>query len=619
MTDFKMVPLADIQPDPNQPRKFYDETAMQELTASIDQKGVLQPILIRPIGSSEAYQKIDPAAPMSTDVRKKVGYNGPVYILVCGERRYRGSSSAGLEEIPAVIRELTDEEALELQIIENLQRKDVHPMEEAVAFKSLAEKGKEIAEIANRVGKSVFYVRQRIKLSNLTKEWQEAFFNGRLENINDALTIAAFDHKIQKELLDEESHYSGKISINDYKIRQYRGNLSKAPFALDDTKLDKKAGPCTTCKFNTAVANLFPEAAINPKCSNISCFKHKCDVHFDQALVEAKKDPLIMFVNTDYSDIPNNNTILAGLLKEGHQVLNGRMKSGFHIIEMPERPEFADYEDEDCSDEENQQAYADAITDYNKEVADYEKKINSGKFKKAFSIHGDDKGRYVYLEFGKSSGSSNSAGSSTLTKQKEAAGKLTAADVTEEIKRIQDREKRSKDLDTNKSHKAILEALASNKDIKKTSIDFQGKIDRSIMIYLLLHEVSGPYILQKVRAAIKRIPAEPSYGKVGYAFEYFKALGEINDHELACIIRIIGLEKYGNVNMPGDVHKQDTILRLVAEYAGIDISAIEIEQATAAAKRMERVNKRIAELQAKKKELSKEGTPAKKNSKKKTA
>jgi ParB family chromosome partitioning protein len=614
MTDFKMVPLAEIKPDPNQPRKFFDEISMAELTDSIKEKGVLQPLLLRPIGSSESYLKIDPAAPMSAEVRKKSGYNGPLYLLVCGERRYRASSSAGLQEIPAVIRELTDEEALELQIIENLQRKDVHPMEEAVAFQSLLENGKEIAEIANRVGKSVYYARQRVKLCNLIKEWQEAFFKGRLENINNAITIAAFDHKIQKELLNGESHYSGKISINDYQLRQYRGDLSKAPFGLDDITLDKKAGSCTACKFNTAAANLFPDAEVNPKCTNINCFKHKCDVHFDHALAEAKKDPLIIFVNTDYSDIPNNNTILAGLVKEGHQVLNGRMKCGFHIIELPKHPEFDDYEDEDCSDEENQQAYADAIGDYNKEVADYEKKINLGKFKKAFSIHGDDKGRYVYLEYGKSAGSSKAAGSSTLTKQKEAAGKLTAADVTEEIKRIQDREKRAKEIDVNKSHKAILEALASNKDIKKTSIDFQGKIDRSIMIYLLLHEVSGPYIHQKVRAAIKRIPADS--GKVGYAFEYFKALGEINDHELACIIRIIAMEKFGNVNMPNDVHRQDTILRLVAEYAGIDIPAIETEQATAAAKRIGRVEKRIAELQEKKKELSREQKPTKKNAKK---
>jgi ParB family chromosome partitioning protein len=114
MTDFKTILLDDIHPDPNQPRKYYDALAMEELTQSVKEKGVLQPVLIRP--------------------------NGNGYILVCGERRYRASKEAGLTDIPAVIRQLTDDEALELQIIENLQRKDVNPMEEGTAFQNAQRK-----------------------------------------------------------------------------------------------------------------------------------------------------------------------------------------------------------------------------------------------------------------------------------------------------------------------------------------------------------------------------------------------------------------------------------------------------------------------------------------------
>ena len=119
MTELKEVLIKDIHPDPNQPRRFYDEQAMDELTESIKDSGVIQPIVIRP--------------------------NGKGYIIVCGERRYRAALSVNAafkdrNTIPAVIRNLSDEEALQLQIVENLQRKDVHPMEEAVAFKSLLEK-----------------------------------------------------------------------------------------------------------------------------------------------------------------------------------------------------------------------------------------------------------------------------------------------------------------------------------------------------------------------------------------------------------------------------------------------------------------------------------------------
>jgi ParB family chromosome partitioning protein len=157
MSEFKLTPLKEIHPDPNQPRKFYDESAMQELIQSVKEKGILQPILVRP--------------------------NGNGFVLVCGERRYRASVAAGLTEIPTVIRHLSDDEALELQIIENLQRKDVHPMEEAVAFKSLLDNKQKVhtlEEIAARVGKSEFYVRQRMKLNALTKDWQEVFYSKKM-------------------------------------------------------------------------------------------------------------------------------------------------------------------------------------------------------------------------------------------------------------------------------------------------------------------------------------------------------------------------------------------------------------------------------------------------------
>ena len=613
MTDFKMVPVADIKPDPNQPRKYYDETAMQELTDSIKEKGVLQPLLLRPIGSSQAYLEEDPAAPMSIEVRRKAGYEGPVYILVCGERRYRASTAAGLEEIPAVIRELSDEEALELQIIENLQRKDVHPMEEAVAFKSLVEKGKDLKDIAARIGKSEFYARQRIKLCSLVKEWQEAYYANRI-NSKIAITLCTFDEIIQKEMWKERGATEGEINIDNWFINRYRGDLKKATFCLDDDLLDKKVGACTKCQFNSAVASLFPEAAENPVCSNKKCFLNKTDLHFSKELKKAKEDPSVVFVNIEYYSTEDN--LIRSLMKEGFTVLNGRgMGQGnFDMVDIPEIPSIEDFDIEDYdNEEERNSAYQDDLRLYEKELKEYESKIQGGKYKKAFCVHGDAKGRYVYIQIRKGA---TGKGSAQANKEKEAAGKLTATDIADEIKRVQDLERRKKEIDGNKIHRAILEALSVNKEIKKTSIEFQGKIDRSIMIYLLLHEVSGPYILQKVRAAVKRIPSEPSYGKVGYTFDYFKALGEVNDYELACIIRIIAMEKYGNVNMPGDVHKQDTILRMIAEYANIDIAAIEAAQSEETSKRQLRFDKRIAELQAKKKELAKDAKPAKKNAKK---
>ncbi len=114
-SSFELISIAQIRADPNQPRKHFSEGDLQELIQSIQQHGILQPVLLRPTDSEGNYQ------------------------IVCGERRYRAALASGLTVIPATIRTLSDEEALEIQVIENLQRKDVLPMEEAVAFKLLRE------------------------------------------------------------------------------------------------------------------------------------------------------------------------------------------------------------------------------------------------------------------------------------------------------------------------------------------------------------------------------------------------------------------------------------------------------------------------------------------------
>lgn len=122
--------IADIEPNRDQPRKDFDEQALAELSQSIMQFGVLQPILVRPL--------IDGG-----------------YQIVAGERRYRASRMAGLTEIPAVIRELTDNETMELALIENLQREDLSPVEEAKGYKTLIDTYEMSQEqVAQTVGKS---------------------------------------------------------------------------------------------------------------------------------------------------------------------------------------------------------------------------------------------------------------------------------------------------------------------------------------------------------------------------------------------------------------------------------------------------------------------------------
>src|SRR5690606_32865667 len=124
-----------ITPDPNQPRKTFDENSLRLLSESISQHGVLQPITVRESGKD--------------------------FIIVMGERRYRASKLAKQKTIPVIIREYTDNDVLEVQIIENLQRRDVEPTEEAEAIAYLTERYS-ATEIAKRLGRTENFVRQRL-------------------------------------------------------------------------------------------------------------------------------------------------------------------------------------------------------------------------------------------------------------------------------------------------------------------------------------------------------------------------------------------------------------------------------------------------------------------------
>jgi len=148
------IPLALIEVGPLQPRRRFDEAALRELADSIREKGLLQPVLVRPKGDG--------------------------YELVAGERRFRAAQMAGLAEVPAIVRELDDQAALELALVENLQREDLSPREEAEGYARLAEMGLSHEEIARRVGKSRSAVTNALRLLQLPEEVLRALDEGRI-------------------------------------------------------------------------------------------------------------------------------------------------------------------------------------------------------------------------------------------------------------------------------------------------------------------------------------------------------------------------------------------------------------------------------------------------------
>ena len=148
-TGVRVIPVDRISPNPNQPRLAFDEETLQELAASIREHGVLQPILVRPLGSN-AFQ------------------------LVAGERRWRASRLADLATIPALVEEIDDDTALEIALIENLQREDLSPLDEAAMYdRMIRDHGYSVRRLAQKLGKDKGYLENRLRLADAPPEVRE--------------------------------------------------------------------------------------------------------------------------------------------------------------------------------------------------------------------------------------------------------------------------------------------------------------------------------------------------------------------------------------------------------------------------------------------------------------
>lgn len=157
----RMVPLSSIEPDPDQPRQTMGD--LDDLVSSIRDKGVLEPILLRPLpGGGEEEPRDEPGAlPFGGGGSAR----GPAYRIISGERRYRAAQEAGLYEVPAIVFEVTEEEAREIALIENLQRKDLTPFEEAQGFRALIDRhGYTHEQIAEAVGKARTVITESLSL-----------------------------------------------------------------------------------------------------------------------------------------------------------------------------------------------------------------------------------------------------------------------------------------------------------------------------------------------------------------------------------------------------------------------------------------------------------------------
>jgi ParB family chromosome partitioning protein len=211
------VPIELLHPNPDQPRKLFAEAELEELAASIREKGLIQPLLVRPLA-----------------------HVNNEYEIVAGERRWRAAQKAGLRELPVVIRQLADGEVLEIGIIENVQRVDLNPIEEALAYRSLMDRfGRTQDAVAEAVGKSRPHVANALRLLNLPEVVQGYVLQGQLSagharaiaSATDALALAR--QTIDRGLTVRETEALARQSAQSEGRKTRSGASTSAPKGKD--------------------------------------------------------------------------------------------------------------------------------------------------------------------------------------------------------------------------------------------------------------------------------------------------------------------------------------------------------------------------------------------------
>lgn len=454
--------IGKIKPDPEQPRKTFDEKLLNQLSESIQKHGVLQPITVRQL-------------------------NGH-YIIVMGERRYRASKLAGKKTIPSIVRTYENNDILEVQIIENLQRQDVEPTEEAEAIAYLSEKYS-ASEIAKRLGRTDNFIRQRLKLAGLIDGFKHYVRNGEM-TISLGVGVALFEPEEQQMMLETMGEDFNAHQLNRM-IKDQTYDLEKASFDVTDKKLFPKAGSCVECPFNAAnQGNLFGEGKM--VCTKSACFETKKNKSFLNLIEKSKKENILLIpeIRQYWADDENNQLIISQLEKNGLKIY---LLDDVEIIENPIEPTIQDikieYQHYDYSEERLKAELEEAKQDYDEEFVKYNSAKENG-FVNGILFHPETyRNKEVFIKIVEKTKDESTDYSAPLANRK-------MADCTpeEQIVKIYEREIRKKQIENNKQFEEVAEMIRETKyiDTKKTL-----STDEMVAFSISLFENNVDYMSQQ--------------------------------------------------------------------------------------------------------------------------
>lgn len=311
------VPIGRLTPNPDNPRKHFDPTKLQELADSIGQVGLVQPLVVRPFGKPGHYQ------------------------IVAGERRWRAAQLAKAPTVPAIERRLTDQQALEIMTIENLQRDDLHPLEEAQGYSQLQKIDPAqytVQGIAAKVGKSESYVYQRLKLLSLGPQAVKCFYAGDLPAAH-AISLARLQPEDQRKALEElmgDRDFNGLMPLrefNQYIAHEFHLDLHGAAFDKADSTLVPEAGSCLACPKRTGFApQLFADLKTKKDtCTDATCFWKKvaADLARKREALAAELGRPPVLVSSQYTQRPRKDGVLA---RDAYKELDRKSKPCGHAV-----------------------------------------------------------------------------------------------------------------------------------------------------------------------------------------------------------------------------------------------------------------------------------------------
>lgn len=336
-TGFADLPHAAIVQSQTNPRTHFDDAFIKDLAADIARNGLMQAILVRPLPASRVEETswaevlptdTYPFTPRRRDMR-------PTHEIVAGEQRWRACKIAGLRTIPCMVRDLTDDQVLEFQLVENLKRRDLHAMEEAEGYERMIQRGHTADEIAVLIDKGRTYVYETLSLLRLVPDVRKAFYEGRIVRTVAEL-IAKHTAELQPAILKDVAavdHLGDGMSFR--KAREHIRNtymlqLTAAPFNTENAQLVPAAGTCQACpKRSGANPDLFGALESSDTCTDPPCFALKKAAHYEAIQQAAEARGQIVITGRQAREIMPDSRTMRGYTRvdEPQDVGGGEMKS----------------------------------------------------------------------------------------------------------------------------------------------------------------------------------------------------------------------------------------------------------------------------------------------------